>query len=65
MTLRSIPDTIASLRILLRRLDQSADVSRDSLAFAQLKRIILKRIAKLEIEDRRREVDSVGYKLAS
>jgi hypothetical protein len=64
MTLRSIPDTIASLRGILRRLDQSADVPRDSLAFAQLKRIILKRIAALEIEDRRRELDNVRYKLA-
>jgi len=64
MTLRSIPDTIASLRVILRRLDQSADVPRDSLAFAQLKRIILKRIAALEIEDRRRELDNVRYKLA-
>ena len=65
MTLRSIPDTIASLRAILRRLDQSADVPRDSLAFAQLKRIILKRIAALEIEDRCRELDNVRYKLAS
>ena len=65
MTLRSIPDTIASLRVILRRLNQSADVPRGSLAFAQLKRIIRKRIAELEIEHGRREVDHERYKLAS
>jgi hypothetical protein len=65
MPLRSIPDTIASLRVILRRLDQPADVTRDSLAVGQLKHIILKRIAELESEAGRREMDNLCYKLAS
>ena len=50
MTLRSIPETIDSLRATLRRLEQTTDAPRDSLDFARLKHILLKRIAELEIE---------------
>ncbi len=63
MTLRSVPDTIKSLRSTLRQLEQ--DAARDSMDFAQLKRIFLKRIAELEIEQARTKRDEPGYKIAS
>ena len=65
MTLRSVPDTIESLRATLQRLEQKADTARDSMDFAQLKRILLKRIAELEIEQARQKADYIGYKIAS
>jgi hypothetical protein len=65
MTLRSVPDTINSLRMTLQQLEQTADTARDSMAFAQLKRIFLKRIAELEIEQIRGTADKPGYKMAS
>ena len=65
VTLRSVPDTINSLRMTLQQLEQTADTARDSMAFAQLKRIFLKRIAELEIERVRTQADKPGYKIAS
>jgi hypothetical protein len=65
VTLRSVPDTIKSLRITLQHLEQTTDMARDSMDFAQLKRIFLKRIAELEIEQARRKVDKSDYKIAS
>jgi hypothetical protein len=47
------------------QLEQTADTARDSMEFAQLRRIFLKRIAELEIEQARRKVDKFDYKIAS
>jgi len=65
MTLRSVPETIKSLRATLKQLEQTTDTARDSMDFAQLKRIFLKRIAGLEIERARTQADKPGYKIAS
>jgi hypothetical protein len=47
MTLRSVPETIESLRATLHRLERSTDTAID---FAWLKRLFLRRIAELESE---------------
>jgi hypothetical protein len=65
MTLRSVPETIKSLRATLKQLEQTTDTARDSMDFAQLKRIFLKRIAELEIERACATADRPGYKIAS
>jgi hypothetical protein len=65
MTLRSVPETIKSLRATLKQLEQTTDAARDSIDFAQLKRIFLKRIAGLESERARATTDKAGYKIAS
>ena len=65
MTLRSPPDTIRSLRLTLKRLEQSGDIARDSMDFAQLKRIFFKRITELEMELARRRADRTDHKIAS
>jgi hypothetical protein len=65
MTLRSVPEAIKSLRATLNELERATDIARDSMDFAQLKRIFLKRIAELEIERARAKVDKLGYKIAS
>ena len=65
MTLRSVPETIKSLRATLKQLEQTTDTARDSMDFAQLKRIFLKRIAELEIERIRAMADKPSYKIAS
>lgn len=65
MTLRSVPETIKSLRATLKQLEQTPDTARDSIDFARLKRIFLKRIAELEIERARTQADKPGYKIAS
>jgi hypothetical protein len=65
MTLRSAPDTIRSLHLTLRELEQSGDISRDSMDFVQLKRIFYKRIAELEMEQARSHSDRVDLKIAS
>jgi hypothetical protein len=65
VTLRSVPDTIKSLRSTLQQLERTADTVGDSMDFAQLRRIFLKRIAELEIEQARRKVDKFDYKIAS
>jgi hypothetical protein len=65
MTLRSIPETIKSLRATLKQLEQTTDTARDSMDFALLKRIFLKRIAELEIERARVTADKSGYRIAS
>ena len=49
MTLRSMPDTIESLRVLLKKVEQTTGVARDSADLAELRRILLHRIAELEI----------------
>ncbi len=48
MSLRAPKDTIESLRLTLQRLEQTADSSHDPEASAELKRILLLRIATLE-----------------
>ena len=65
MTLRSVPETIKSLRATLKQLEQTTETARDSMDFAQLKRIFLKRIAELEIERIRETAEKPGYKIAS
>lgn len=65
MTLRSVPETIKSLRATLKQLEQTTDTARNSMDFARLKRIFLKRIAELEIERARATADRPGYKIAS
>ena len=65
MTLRSVPDTIRSLRLTLQELERSRDIAHDSMDFAQLKRAFFKRIAELEMEQARRNADRIDYKIAS
>jgi len=65
MTLRSAPDTIRSLHLTLKELEQSGDIARDSMDFAPLKRIFFKRIAELELEQARRHADRIDQKMAS
>ena len=65
MTLRSVPETIKSLRATLKQLEQTTDAVRDSIDFAQLKRIFLKRIAGLESERARATGDKSGFKIAT
>jgi hypothetical protein len=50
MTLRSIPDTIEALRVILLKFEQALDPDFDQAALTELKRIILDRIAELEAE---------------
>src|SRR5260370_2491719 len=53
MTLRSLRDTVESLRVILRKVEQTADPGQDAAAVIDLKRILRKRIAELEAaEDR-------------
>ncbi len=49
MTLRSMPDTIESLRVLLKTVEQTTGVARNSADLAELRRILVHRIAELEI----------------
>jgi hypothetical protein len=67
MTLRSIPDTIESLRVILHEVEQTMDAVHDSADLAELKRILLDRIAELEIAQARTAEPAVNkiYKLAS
>jgi len=65
ITLRSVAETIKSLRATLNELERVTDTARDCMDFAQLKRIFLKRIAELEIEQARAKMDKLGYKIAS
>jgi len=53
MTLRSIPDTIGSLRVFLQEVEQTMDAAYDSADLVELKRILLDRIAELELEQAR------------
>lgn len=48
MSLRAPKDTIQSLRLMLQRLEQTADPDSDREARAELKRLLLSRIANLE-----------------
>ena len=48
MPLRSVPNTIEALRLTLIKLEQTTDSAHDSPHFAQLKGILLNRIAELE-----------------
>jgi hypothetical protein len=48
-TLRSVPDTIETLRNTLQKLEQNLDPTADAVALADLKRVVLNRIAELEI----------------
>jgi hypothetical protein len=48
LSLRAPKDTIESLQVMLQRLEQSSDPSTDPEARAELKRILLSRIANLE-----------------
>lgn len=50
MTLRSIPDTIEALRVILIEFEQALDPHYDQAALTELKRMILDRIAELEAE---------------
>jgi hypothetical protein len=65
MTLRSVPETIKSLRATLKQLERSTDTARDSIDFAWLKRLFLKRIAELEGERAGSPENKPGYKIAS
>jgi len=65
ITLRSETETIKSLRATLKQLEQTTDTARDSVDFAQLKRIFRKRIVELEIERARAMADKHGYRIAS
>ena len=51
MPLRSVPNTIEALRLTLFKLEQAGDPAPDSAHFAQLKDILLNRIAELEAVD--------------
>jgi len=53
MTLRSIPDTIESLRVILQEVEQTMDAAYDSADLLELERILLDRIAELELEQAR------------
>ena len=48
MSLRAPKDTAESLRLTLQKLEQAADPAHDAAARAELKRILLMRIADLE-----------------
>ena len=53
VTLRSLRDTVESLRAILRKVEQTADPGQDAADVIDLKRILRKRIAELEAaEDR-------------
>ena len=67
MTLRSIPDTIESLRVTLQEVERTMDAVHDSADLAELKRILLDRIAELEIAQTRTAEPAVHmiYKLSS
>ena len=67
MTLRSIPDTIESLRVTLQEVEQTMDPVHDSADIAELKRILRDRIVELEIAQARTAEPAVNkiYKLAS
>jgi hypothetical protein len=64
MTLRSIPDTIESLRVTLQEVERTMDAVHDSADLAELERILLDRIAELELEQAR-AAEAAVYKLAS
>lgn len=53
MFVRSIRDTLESLRILKRGLELTSDPSWDIRSFVELKRILSKRIAELEAAEMR------------
>ena len=49
VSLRDPKETIKSLRLILERLEQNADPAEDAVAKGELKRILLRRIAELEV----------------
>ncbi len=49
MQRRSTRDTLRSLRITLQKLEQNFDANEDASAMVELKRILLNRIAELEL----------------
>ena len=49
MTLRPLNETLDSLRLTLQQLEQTADLAADAHTLAKIKRIILSRIADLEV----------------
>lgn len=51
MSLRPSPQTLESLRLTLQNLEQSADPTSDPQELAELKGILLRRIADLEVLD--------------
>ena len=51
MSLRPTPQTLESLRLTLQNLEQTADPTSDPQELAELKGILLKRIADLEVLD--------------
>ena len=51
MSTRPSRETLESLRLTLQKLEQTADPTSDAQAVAELKRIIVKRIADLEMLD--------------
>jgi hypothetical protein len=53
MTLRSIPNKIEWLRVTLQEVEQTMDAAHDSADLAELKRLLLDRIAELELEQAR------------
>jgi hypothetical protein len=72
MTLRSIPETIESLRVTLRQIEQTMGAVRDSGDLAELKHLLDHRITELEIAQNRHQEASatraevnVAYKRAS
>ena len=58
MTLRSLRDTVESLSIVLRKVEQTADPGQDVADVIDLKRILRKRIAELEAAEDRTRADS-------
>ena len=72
MTLRSMPDTIESLRVLLEEVEETTDAAHGSADLAELRRLLVHRISELEIAQARsheatttQELKKVDYKLAS
>ncbi len=72
MTLRSMPDTIDSLRVLLEEVEQTTDAAKDPADLAELRRLLVHRISGLEIAQARTQEGTTtqlrkkaDYKLAS
>jgi hypothetical protein len=72
MTLRSMPDTIDSLRVLLEEVEQTTDATHAPADLAELRRLLIHRISELEIAQTRSQEGTTtqlrkkaDYKLAS
>jgi len=70
MTLRTMPDTIESLRIILKEVEELRDTTHDSADLAELRHILIHRISELEMSQAGSDEAATpslkeGYKLAS